>query len=211
VQLAVYELDDVSGKAFQFDLTDINAKTALVAIDYGPQRPPELYQVATNLDPAHPGITASKAFRDILWIPYDADKDTGLTTVRGVGVQASGGAHWVVSRVHNDGVDILNNTFGDTGQPYDFDSIELRAGDVLHVAYLGPGAQLPPDTGPGGPPLGVAPTMDGGIPLGSDDGGGVPWPAPSEDGAVPWSPPPDDGGLPWPVPPYSGGSQAPGL
>jgi hypothetical protein len=75
------------------------------------------------------------------------------------------------------------------GEPYDFDDIELRAGDVLQVAYLGPGDPWPSDTGPEEPPLGAAPpSMDGGLQPEQDDAG-VPWPAPSEDGGVqatPW-------------------------
>jgi hypothetical protein len=211
VELSVYEIDDPSGKAFSFVLTDIEAKTAVLAIDYGRQRPPEIYEVATNLDPAHPGITASKALRDILWIPYEADKDTGLTTIRDVGIQASGGAHWAVSRLHNEGPDVVNTPFGAMGEPYDFDGIELRAGDVLHIAYLGPSAPWPSDVEPGGPPLGVGPpTTDGGLPVtGGTDSGGAPWPQPSGDGSVPLPQPMDDAGA-WPRPPSPAGPQQSG-
>lgn len=140
--LATYELDDSTGKPYVFDTTELGSKTALVAIDYGnaSTKKPELYQVATNFDPSKPGTTASQVFQNTLYIPYVADAQTGLTAVRDVGVQASGAGHWSVALAHDEGPDVATTNYGDDGDPYDFDSIEVRAGDVLHLAFVGKGA-----------------------------------------------------------------------
>jgi hypothetical protein len=153
LQLGLYELDDATGKPYVFDSTTIGAKTALVAIDYGqgkgngaqnesgaPQRDPELYQVATNFDPSQPGATAAQLFQNILYVPYVANADTGLMQVRDVGMQASGADHWSVALSHDEGPDIVTTTYGDGDDPYDFDGIQVRAGDVLHLAYVAKGA-----------------------------------------------------------------------
>jgi hypothetical protein len=180
LSLSVYEIDDSSGKAFAFDLDAVNAKTALLAIDYGGTRSPEFYQVATNSNPAHPGVTASTIFNDILRIPYTADPQTGLTAVRDIGVNTSGGPHWSVLWMHRDGPDVTSTPFGADGEPYDFDGITVRAGDVLQLT--GPGTPPNADAGLGGPNLGsgpsgvddagvatLTPTVDGGPPFEQPD------------------------------------------
>jgi hypothetical protein len=165
ITLATYELTDAAGKPFAFSVDNIAAKTALVALDYGAARDPEIYQVATNSDPAQAGVTAGKIFHDILHIPYAAQKDAGVTSVRDIAVSTSGGPEWTVSRVHDDGPDVTTTVYGGNGDPYDFDAIQLRAGDVLHVALAQPGSAPPAtDAGPPTePPQGRGPDTDGGL------------------------------------------------
>jgi hypothetical protein len=164
VRLAVYELSDATGKPFAFSENEIGAKTALVAIDYGPQRGPELHQVATNLDPAHPGVTTARVFSDILRIPYAAAPQTGLTSVRDMTVSASGSLRWMVAHRHNEGPVVATTSYGLDGSPYDFDGIELRAGDVLQVALARAQNASVLNAEPTAVPMGTLPTRDGGIP-----------------------------------------------
>ncbi|HEX8795629.1 MAG TPA: thrombospondin type 3 repeat-containing protein [Polyangiaceae bacterium] len=162
LSLATYELDDSSGKAFVFDTTDLGTKTALVAIDFGAKskRQPELYQVATNFDPAHPGVTAAQLFQNVLFVPYFASPETGLVAVRDVAVSASGAAHWSVALVHDSGPDITTTSWGDGIDPYDFDGIDVHAGDVLHLAYVARAGQTIADSGVPPPQLGTGPPAD---------------------------------------------------
>lgn len=137
VRVATYELTDAANKPFQINVTEVAAKTALVVIDYGRDRTPEIYQVATKLDPAHPGVSAFKAFHDILRIPYEASQTSGLRSVRGLG------ATWRVERRRKVGPETEDTRYGEDGEPYDFDAIELKAGDTLYVAAEGPASEIP--------------------------------------------------------------------
>lgn len=162
ISLATYELDDANGKPYSFATTDIGTKTALVAIDFGAKSPrqPELYQVATNFDPSQSGVTAGQLFQNVLYVPYFASPETGLVAVRDTAVSASGGAHWSVQLVHDSGPDITTTTWGDGGDPYDFDGISVHAGDVLHLAYVAKNVSLSSDAGVAPRPLGAGPPAD---------------------------------------------------
>ncbi len=71
ITIATFELSDVDGMPFGFNFTDIVARDALIVIDYAGQRLPEQYFVAANADPLNPGVTAGRALRDILRIPFE--------------------------------------------------------------------------------------------------------------------------------------------
>jgi hypothetical protein len=159
LSLATYELDDSKGVPYAFDLTDIGSKSALVAIDYGKKssRQPELYQVATNYDPSHPGATVAQIFQNILYVPYFAAPQTGLLAVRDTAMTSSGGPHWSVSIAHDQGPDLGTTTYGDGVDPYDFDGIQVQAGDVLHLAFVPRGGSAPTDGGLSRPPEGTGP------------------------------------------------------
>src|SRR5262249_32025573 len=75
----------------------------------------------------------------ILRIPYVVGSN-GLASMRSVGDDADG-AGWSVTRLHKQGADVGATTYGEDGG-YDFDGIELHAGDVLHLAFVG-GAGAP--------------------------------------------------------------------
>jgi hypothetical protein len=161
INIATYELDDSKGTPYAFASTDVGSKTALVAVDYGAgTRQPELYQVATDFDPTHPGVTAAQIFQNILYVPYFAAPETGLVAVRDVAKTSSGGPHWAVAVTHDSGPDVGTTTYGDGTDPYDFDGIQVRAGDVLHLAFTRKGASTISDGGTGRPALGVGPPDD---------------------------------------------------
>jgi len=159
LSLATYELDDSKGIPYAFDTTDIGAKSALVAIDYGKgsSRQPELYQVATDFDPSQPGATVAQIFQNILYVPYFAAPQTGLIAVRDTAMTSSGGPHWSVSLTHDEGPDIATTTYGDGVDPYDFNGLQVRSGDVLHLAFVPKGGSAPTDGGLSRPPEGTGP------------------------------------------------------
>jgi hypothetical protein len=136
IQLAVYELTGPDGTPLAFDLPEVRSKTATVILDYAGRRDAEQYRVATNLVPSRPGVTARRALEDILRVPLEADGDVGLTAVRGVGAEASGGGRWTVEHAHDDGVDGVTTPYDPRVNSYDLSDIELRAGDVLRLAWV---------------------------------------------------------------------------
>lgn len=171
-RLATYELDDATGKSYSF-ATNVDSRTALVVLDYGKLHAPELYQVATNFDPSHPGVAASKVFGDILRIPYTAAKDAGLLSVRNLQLDSSGGPRWRVERFHIEGPQTFDVPYGADGTPYDFDSIELHSGDVLHVAWVGSGNPSVWSTG-GGNAIASFQQTDAALPASGDVDAGLP-------------------------------------
>jgi len=219
LDLATYELDDANGKPYATYVDAVGAKTALVAIDYGTTRPPELYQVATNANPAHPGVTAATIFNDILRIPYTASPETGLTAVRESEVVTSGGPRWSVLRIHKEGPDFIRIPYGQGGAPFDFDSIEVHAGDVLELSFgtsdtpANPAAAIPSSS------LATGSGEDGGRPVTTynpEAGPAYPAPYPTADPNLQL--PPDDASAnatsppPGPAPAFAQGlpSAAPG-
>jgi hypothetical protein len=197
IRLGAYELNDSSGKAFSFNVTDVGSRTALLAIDYGALRPPETYQVATNYNPGHPGTTAAMVFGQILHIPYTAGP-SGLTVIRDVGVRTTSTFRWAVTRTHDEGPVAVTTQYGRKGNPYDFDAIELYAGDVLQIALVGPGSPAPADDGGSEPPMATGPDApDGGLPVVGE----------SLDAALQVSTPPMDASLPPPELPPDAGPQ----
>lgn len=143
---SIYELTDASGRPFAFNFTEINARTAMVIVDYAGYRPPENYLVATNADPAKRSVTAGKVFRDILRIPFEAGtalwngaQKTGLLNVRGdadTAVDASKYGYWLAVHVRDSGLQEVSTWYDLLVADYDFEAIELRAGDALHLAYI---------------------------------------------------------------------------
>jgi hypothetical protein len=133
VRVGVYELSDAAGKPYAFDVPTMISRTATVDIDYGGQRPPERFLVATNLDPAQPGVTTERAFNEILRVPFENDPERGLTSVRNIATDAQG--RWTVDLRHSDGSEVATNAYV---APYDFSDILLRAGDVLRLTWAEP-------------------------------------------------------------------------
>lgn len=134
IQLGVFEIDDATGRAFAFTIGEARAKTALIMIDYGGRRPNEWHQVATKADPSRTSVPIREALEDILRIPVEASWATGLTTLRNVGP-----GRWALSIDSDNGSGIVTTrTFDSMVEPYDFDAIELFAGDTLRLVYQGP-------------------------------------------------------------------------
>lgn len=139
VQLGLFEFDDATGRAFGFTISEARAKTVLILIDYGDLRPSEWFQVATKADPSRTSITVREALDGVLRIPFDATRTAGLVSLRGVGKSNSVAGQWAVSLDQDDGSGIvIRRELQPTFEPYDFGGIELRAGDVLRLAYMKP-------------------------------------------------------------------------
>jgi hypothetical protein len=198
ITLSLYQLSDATGKPFAFNVTDVGSRTTLLAIDYGPMRPPEVYQVATNFNPGHLGVTAAMIFREILRIPFSASGETGLTSVRDVGARSSsaGQFRWLVAHTHAEGPDVITTPYGLRSTPYDFNSIEVFAGDILQVALVGPGSPAPAEEGGADPSLATGPALvDGGQhPIGTSLDAALQVATPSMDASLPWPQLPPDAG-----------------
>lgn len=133
IQLGLFEIDDATGRAFAFTINEARTKTALVMIDYGDHRRSEWHHVATKSDPSRAGITLGEAFEDILRIPFEASWATGLSRVRDVGP-----GRWAMSIDSDNGAGMVTTTTYDAMlDPYDFNSVEIYAGDTIRLVYLG--------------------------------------------------------------------------
>lgn len=134
IQLGLFEIDDATGRAFAFTINEARTKTALVMIDYGDHGPSEWHHVATKSDPSRTGITLGEAFEDILRIPFEASWGTGLTRLRGVGP-----GRWAMTIDSDNGAGFVTTTSYDAMlEPYDFNAVEIYAGDTVRLVYLGP-------------------------------------------------------------------------
>lgn len=133
VRVGVYELSDANGRPYAFEVGTIRARTATVSIDYGGRRETERHLVATNLDPASPGVSAWRALHEILRVPIQADPESGITSVRDVVADPRGGGRWIAHHRRKNGSDVLRTSYT---APYDFDQIVLRAGDVLRLIWV---------------------------------------------------------------------------
>jgi hypothetical protein len=132
VRLAVLELRDRDGRPFVFQADDVLGKTAEIDLDFGPERAPERWRVATNLDPSRRGVTLARALGEVLRVPYEVEGGR-LARVRGVGEKA--GARFTVERRHTgpDGVATKERL-----DPVDPAAVVLVAGDALRIAYAAP-------------------------------------------------------------------------
>lgn len=130
ITVGVYELSDAAGKPYVFDALTIASRTATISIDYGGERPSERFLVATNLRPGDPGVRMDQVLSDILRIPFAADADHGLTSVRDLGGDAGG--EWSVEQRHN--VDDGDETTAYQA-PYDFAAIRVFSGDVVRLSW----------------------------------------------------------------------------
>ncbi|MBX3190715.1 MAG: hypothetical protein KF819_27200 [Labilithrix sp.] len=143
VRVGVHELSDTEGVPYAFDVPTIRSRTATVSIDYGEKRPPERHLVATNFDPAKPGVTMKRAFDEIMRIPLECDRDRGLVVVRSIGPPASGEGHWCISHRQGDGDNaVTTHNCGDP--PLDCAALTLRARDVLTLTWADPTASSEP-------------------------------------------------------------------
>lgn len=139
ITVATFELSDVNGKPFGFNFTDIMARDALIVIDYAGLRPPERYFVAANADPNNPGVTAGRALRDILRIPFETAASTSLIGLRNdhnVHADPQKNAFWLVVQVRDNGLGNVVTRFSPLQQAYDFENIKLRGGDILYLVYM---------------------------------------------------------------------------
>lgn len=143
---AIYELTDPTGKSFAFNLTDVNARTANIKIDFAGRQGLEEYNVATNADPDSPGLTLGQALTDVLLIPFDGGTVTwlggetihGLDWIRSETVNAKPefNGHWIVVHIRSNGLTRVTMVYDFTEAPYDFEGIMLQPGDEVVLAYV---------------------------------------------------------------------------
>lgn len=143
ITVATLELTDVNGIPFAFNFTDIEARDALVVIDYSGKRLPEKFFVAANSDPLSPGITAGRALRDVLHIPFETATSasgspaalTGLRNDPAVRGNTQNG-FWLVVQTRNNGLGNIVARFDPRAGDFDFENILLKAGDVLYLVWM---------------------------------------------------------------------------
>lgn len=146
VSVAELELADQDGVPFAGKFFDIEAQCAQIVIDYAGLRPPERYLVATNADPLTPGITAGRALRDILRIPFEAgsldyggQQKAGLFDLRNdpnVRADKQKNSSWLLVRTRGTGPNKKISRFNMLEGDYDFENIQLKAGDTLYLVYM---------------------------------------------------------------------------
>lgn len=146
ITVATVELLDVDGVPYAFRYLDIESRTAQVVIDYAGLRSPERFLVATSADPDNPGITAGKAMRDILRIPFEVgsmdwgiQQRTGLLGLRddpNVRANRQRNGYWLCVHTRGNGPNRKVTRYSIAQQDYDFEKIQLRAGDALYLAYM---------------------------------------------------------------------------
>lgn len=134
VRVGVTNLKNAAGKPYVFDVPAIQSRTATIDVDFGKRRDPERYLVATNLDPARPGVTARRVFDDILRIPFACDPDGGILSVREVGPETAEGGSWCFYHRRNGETDDMATAYC----PYDCSDIDLHAGDLLRLVWSEP-------------------------------------------------------------------------
>ena len=143
IKAASYELTDAEGKAFAFNLEEVQAKTATIIIDYAGYLSPERYMVATNVDPNHIGVSVGTVMENYLHIPFEAgdilwdgELKWGLIGVRGVSADEGKNAYWLVVHSYYNGFKTVTTPYDLLVEDYSFDEIVLKAGHVLHLVYI---------------------------------------------------------------------------
>jgi hypothetical protein len=146
VSVAEMELADADGVPFAGRFFDIETRCAQIVIDYAGTRPPERHFVATNADPQSRGITAGRALRDILQIPFEAgsidyggQQKAGLIDLRNdlnVRADRQKNSFWLAVRTRGSGPNKKVTRFNMLEQDFDFENILLKAGDTLYLVYM---------------------------------------------------------------------------
>lgn len=136
VGVASYNLLDINGVGFAFALEEVQASTATIIIDYETvaPRPERRYLVSTVADPNTLTVTAQSVMQDILKIGHAVDGNGVLTSIDSVAGdgQTTG---WLLMHQTTDSSGVKNATIHSYNTTYDFNSLTLKAGDVLHMVY----------------------------------------------------------------------------
>jgi Concanavalin A-like lectin/glucanases superfamily len=147
---ATYTLTGPDGEDLQLKETNISARTAHVLIDYGLERPQEVYRVATIRDRDNPGLTVGELLRQVLRVPYTTGtfpwmyhagtraSHTGLLSLRGVAASDAESSYWVVAHTHKaeGGASVETEYDNLLLEACDLESLVLQKGDVLHIVYV---------------------------------------------------------------------------
>ena len=137
-----YNLVDREGNSFTHNTTAIAAKTATIIVDYDRldidtnEISTERFQVATNTDPNRLQLSVADAFADTLRIPYSITADGRLDSVRDVATDAVDEGYWTVVHKSTEGQIDTIQKYSSLADTYDFESLQLKSGDILHVVYV---------------------------------------------------------------------------
>ena len=135
VDVALSEVVAQDGVAFAFNRTEINVKTATVIIDFGGYLPTENYLVATNVNAQTKRVSVQNIMTDILRAPYSTSDTGELDMLRGVVENAGTQAYWSTVIITDNGLTLEAEKY-DGLQPYDFNGLSLKSGDVLHLTFV---------------------------------------------------------------------------
>ena len=135
VSVSSSDVVDEDGVGFAFRETDIAAKTASVIIDFGTSRASERYLVATNVDAVLGRVSVPDVMNTILRTPYTVATTGQLDSVRSTASDVDSKQYWVAIHSNDNGVTPTIATYSQLNE-YDFEALELTAGDVLHLVYM---------------------------------------------------------------------------
>ena len=123
-----YELVDEDGRAYAHDFTDIARQTAMIRVDFGPDRDPLYALVATKIDKEDDvwtGVNAGWVLEHVLRLDYIADGQQ-LVALEGH-TEEDRRAQWVIE----------TTSAHLTAEPdVALDDLTLQAGDALYLTYL---------------------------------------------------------------------------
>lgn len=133
IGVASYELVDVNGVAFAFAQEQVNASTATVIIDYDFGGAQQKYFVSTVADPTTLTVTAKDVMEKILKLPYTTETSGQLLSIKDTTGNTQANS-WLVMHKTGDG-QTQSATIYKHDTNYDFNSLTLKAGDVLHMVF----------------------------------------------------------------------------
>lgn len=140
--VAAYEIaDPLTGLPSNAQMTEIDAKTAAILIDYDTYsgRDAEKFRVATNLVNGAPGVSLKTILERHLFLPYEAgtvNGKTGLKKLRTYDTSATDHTKWVITHVHLDAGEMKSDTYDLTVESYDLGAITVKAGDLVSLMYV---------------------------------------------------------------------------
>lgn len=132
VEPALFELTNEEGTPFDFDLGDINAKSADVLIDYGVVRPQEFYNISALGSLNNGFLTIDNILADVLNASYS--NSGGITDIRGVGGDPL--SRWVIVFTQNDGFIDQTIVYDPENASYDTNLISIFPGNKISFIYL---------------------------------------------------------------------------
>ncbi|MEO1481342.1 MAG: FG-GAP-like repeat-containing protein [Myxococcota bacterium] len=137
-EVGTYDLVDEQGRNFAFISQTTLSQTALVIVDFGPEREAKRYHVATNVDrdaAGRPlGVTMARAL-EILDLPYTTETGYGpdgeagaktLASLQGIRYDESSRQVWYA----------FGSADGFANRAVDFDDVVLRAGDAVQLVLV---------------------------------------------------------------------------
>ena len=147
IEPTTWSILDQDGRSYTHNLTDVNARSAQVIIDYAGvnDRAIENHYVATVTDFNRNRISAATALTEILKVPYTEGvssptyngSNRGVLSIRDVNNDEGVNGRWVL--IHNyldtDGITRLSKTYDSTRGDYSPAAILLAKGEVLHLMY----------------------------------------------------------------------------